>query len=317
MIMILIQNHFNHGMKFFILFCVLTINLLNGDSALATEGLVTCVGADECNFCSFVDMVNGLVEWLVIIVTTLVVLLLAFSGFRLITAGGDASALENAKKMLISSFIGILIILAGWTIVDTFLKVFSGGDMGVWNAVECGGVYESSPATDIAISLEQYEGIEIESNSIENNPYGPGGIYAEEGPGSTATIPPSATADGGFSYNSGISAQRAHASGALSSMMNCMAQLVPGNVGRVSSISDSRIVNGSQTFQSCVKGGCAHTTNSRHYGGATCTGKSYAVDFGDEEHEEELCTAAYQCGKVYSCSIHNGNHVHLSLPLSC
>lgn len=304
-------------MKYLVLICVIALGMFTASTTFAAEGLVTCLGGDECNFCSLVDMVNGIVEWLVIIVTTLVVLLLAFAGFRLITAGGDASALENAKKMLVSAFIGILIILAGWTIVDTFLKLFAGGDLGVWNAVECGGAYEVTPASDIAIKLEEYDGIEIESEAPQNNPYGPGGIYAEEGPGATATTPPSATADGGFTYNSGISAQRAHASPALSSIMNCMAQRVPGNVGRVSSISDSRIVNGSETFQSCVKGGCAHSANSRHYGGASCTGKSYAVDFGDEEHEEELCTAAYQCGKVSSCSIHNGNHVHLSLPLSC
>ena len=183
--------------------------------------------------------------------------------------------------------------------------------------VECGGAYESSPATGIDISLEMYEGLEVESSGSQSNPYGPGGIYAEEGPSAASTPPPSSTADGGFTYNSGISAQRPHAAPSLSAMMNCMAQRVPGDVGRVSSISDSRIVNGSETFESCVGGGCAHTTNSRHYGGASCTGKSYAVDFGDEENVDVLCAAANACGVVDSCAVHNSNHVHLSLPLSC
>jgi len=305
-------------MKYFAFIFTVLISVFNTTSVLAGEGLVTCSGADACNFCSFVDMTNGLIEWVIIIATTLSVVLLAFAGFRLVTSMGDASALEDAKKLLVNSFIGILIMLAGWTIVDTFLKVFAGGDLGVWNAVECGGAYDVADAEAIAIELEQYEGVEIESSSPLDNPYGPGGIYAEEGPGATSVTPPSSTADGGFSYNSGISAQRGHASPALSSIMNCMAQRVPGNVGRVSSISDNAIVSGSETFQSCSAKGCAHTNGSRHYGGSgSCVGQSYAVDFGDEKNVTELCNAAYACGAVSSCSIHNNNHVHLSLPLSC
>jgi hypothetical protein len=306
-------------MKYIVLFFIVVSNILSTTSAYAAEGLVTCTGADECNFCSFITMVNGLVEWLIIIATTLVVLLLAFAGFRLITAAGDATALENAKKLLVNSFIGILIMLAGWTIVDTVLKLFAGGDLGVWNTVQCGGIYESAPAEDFSIGLETYDGIEIESSSPLDNPYGPGGIYDTEGPESTAPpSPPSATADGSFQYNSGISAQRVHASPALSAMLNCMAQRVPGNVGRISSISDDKIVNGSETFQSCAKGGCAHSAGSLHYGGSgVCVGKSYAVDFGDEENIGTLCPAARACGAVSTCSVHNNNHVHLSLPLSC
>ena len=147
-------------MKFLVLFFTAAVSLLQTSTVLAAEGLVTCTGGDECNFCSFVSMVNGLIEWLIIIAVTLTVLLLAFAGFRLVTSAGDAAALEQAKKIFVSSIIGILIMLAGWTIVDTFLKVAAGGDLGVWNAVECGGAYESAPAADINIALETHEGIE-------------------------------------------------------------------------------------------------------------------------------------------------------------
>lgn len=107
------------------------------DVSSAAEGLVSCTGGDACGFCEFVTLVNTLVEWIIVILSTFIVLLIAFAGFRLITAGGDASALQDAKKMLISGFIGILIILAGWTIVDTGLKLVAGGDLGVWKPVSC------------------------------------------------------------------------------------------------------------------------------------------------------------------------------------
>jgi len=148
-------------MKFFVLLFIGIVSLLQTSTAMAAEGLVTCTGGDECNFCSFVSMVNGLIEWLIIVAVTLTVLLLAFAGFRLVTSAGDAAGFEQAKKIFVSSIIGIMIMLAGWTIVDTVLKITAGGDLGVWNAVECGGAYEVAPAVDIDIALKIYEWIGV------------------------------------------------------------------------------------------------------------------------------------------------------------
>lgn len=159
-------------MKFLVLFFTIAVGLLQTSTAMAAEGLVTCTGGDECNFCSFVTMVNGLIEWLVIIAVTLTVLLLAFAGFRLITSAGDAAGFEQAKKIFVSSIIGILIMLAGWTIVDTFLKISAGGDLGVWNAVECGGAYVMESATDIDIALETHESTTIEEEEGVGEPTG-------------------------------------------------------------------------------------------------------------------------------------------------
>jgi len=239
---------------------------------------------------------------------------LAYAGFRMSSSRGDVSTFTAAKEMLWNIVVGLFIIMAAWMIVDTIIKTLAGGDLGVWNEVEnCGGMFNVG-GTQESISLTSET---IEVTEVTSNPYGQGGVYALEGPEATATMSPSATADGQFDYDAGIAAQRAHASPALSSMLNCMAQIVPGNVGRISSISDSRIVSGSETFATCVDGGCAHVANSRHYGGATCTGRSYAVDIGDEQNVAVLCQAANSCGRVNSCSVHNGNHVHLDLPLSC
>jgi len=48
--------------------------------------------------------------------------------------------------------------------------------------------------------------------------------------------------DGSFTYDPGIEAQRGHASVALQAILVCMAEQVPGNIGRISSISDNIIV---------------------------------------------------------------------------
>lgn len=110
-------------------------------------GIVTCEGPGDCNFCSLVEMINSIVQWLVMFGVVIIVLILAWAGVILLTSGGDASKLTQAKKMFFNSLIGMLIIMASWTVVDTFLKVFTGSDLGVWNAPteNCGG---SNPAGD-------------------------------------------------------------------------------------------------------------------------------------------------------------------------
>ena len=48
--------------------------------------------------------------------------------------------------------------LAAWTIVDTFMKVFLGGDFGVWNEVQqCGGSYKAG---------ETKKGIDLNTQSV-------------------------------------------------------------------------------------------------------------------------------------------------------
>ena len=125
------------------------------------------------------------------------------------------------------------------------------------------------------------------------------------------------TADGQFTYQAGIDAQVGQASAPLTSLMSCMATTVPGNVGQVSSISDSQIINGSQTFQSCAAGGkaagCAHEAGSCHYGGTKCVGQSYAVDFGDEQNAAALTAAASTCSNGQAFTNFEGNHLHVSI----
>lgn len=136
---------------------------------------MACTGGDTCGFCELVLMVNNIVEWLVIIVTTLTVLLIAFAGFRLITSGGDAQALQDAKKYLFNALIGILIILAGWTIVDTVLKLVAGGDLGVWQPLSC---EYANPAGEI----RDYE-VTNTVNVAESRPAGGGGVLPVAGTG--------------------------------------------------------------------------------------------------------------------------------------
>ena len=126
-----------------------------------TGGLVSCQAAGECNFCALMTMINDIVSWVIIIGTLFAVVVLAYAGMLLIFSRGDTAALEKGKQTFINSIIGILIMLAGWMIVDTTIKLVTGGKLGMWNEVECGaGEFSVGEAKYyIALTAEEIEQI--------------------------------------------------------------------------------------------------------------------------------------------------------------
>jgi len=128
----------------------------------------------------------------------------------------------------------------------------------------------------------------------------------------------------GYQFDSGISKQCPDMSQPLSNLLNCMRQKLPNNVGRISSISDSRLAS-SCRWGACTSAECCshsvpcNTCGTRgsiscHYGGAGCSSqkKSYAVDFGDEENYSAISQAARDCDPN-SYVLFEGNHVHVSV----
>lgn len=291
--------------------------------ATASAQILACTGVD-CNFCSLVTTIDNIIDFVIQLAVVLATIMLAITGFKMVASKGNPGAMQAAKDLLMNICIGVLLILAAWTLVDTLMKLLVSDQIvaqyGPWYDIDgsrCGSMlapgnvnttFETPGVSENLVNLDR-EGDGTVAITVVNQ-YGPGGTFGLEG-GETAPV--AGDADGSFTFDAGIQAQMAHASPALRNTLNCMARRLPANVGRVSSISDSRIVSGSNTFAGCVQGGCAHTSGSRHYGGYSYTGSSYAVDFGDEENVGTLCTAANACGNVHSCSVHNGNHVHMQL----
>ena len=131
--------------------------------SFAAAGLVTCQEAGSCTFCKLLEMINGIVEWLIIIAVLFSILVLAYAGFQLVTSGGDRAALERGKQLFYNAIIGILIILAGWTIVDTTIKLLVGGQLGMWNDVQCGvGEFSVGDATAYGVDLIDHPYIGVE-----------------------------------------------------------------------------------------------------------------------------------------------------------
>jgi hypothetical protein len=123
------------------------------------------------------------------------------------------------------------------------------------------------------------------------------------------------------------------ASKPLKELLSCMRtqldkiqkeQELTGTIGRISSISDSKLYQGTCSWEGgpAQPGGCSHLYGvkygkevvSAHYGGPLCRieEKSYAVDFGDEENTSYLIAAAKACQPgVYIQD--EANHLHVGI----
>jgi hypothetical protein len=109
-------------------------------------GLVPCGGAGEpvCEACYAVEMLNGLLDWLVGILTVVFALILVTAGINLVTSAGNVAAKAKAKSMISNAFVGFVIVLASWLLVDYGMKMLVSDEgvevkLGTWNAMQCVG----------------------------------------------------------------------------------------------------------------------------------------------------------------------------------
>lgn len=91
--------------------------------------IVPCDGVKvPCDFKAVVATFQRILTFLLYLSIPLVVGIILYTGFKYLTAGGDAYKLEEAKKMLIPVAIGIFWVLAAWLVVNTILKTFLSPD---------------------------------------------------------------------------------------------------------------------------------------------------------------------------------------------
>gem|GEM_PF-990001 len=106
-------------------------------------GFVPCQGSD-CTACSVVDLANNIVKWLIGILMIVFAIITAYAGFGLVTSGGNPAAKTEAKQKLINAFIGLIIVLAAWILVDTLMRAILAGGNGeingrLWTTISCDG----------------------------------------------------------------------------------------------------------------------------------------------------------------------------------
>lgn len=86
--------------------------------------LVTCgIGnAPPCRICDIWVLADKVVNFVYFLATPILVIIIIAGGFIYLTSGGNPKKTEQAKSLLSSAIVGIIIALAAFLIVDTILK---------------------------------------------------------------------------------------------------------------------------------------------------------------------------------------------------
>lgn len=252
-----------------------------------TTGLVPeCSGGGPfCQACDLLELVQNLINFAVYAATLVATLMFVYAGFLYVTASAAGQEqFKKARNIFVNVFIGFVVILIAWLVVDLIMKTFlgeTGGTFGPWNQIECA----------------EYGRVEL--------PNGPGGGVEVGG---------TRTENGKTFANPGIQEQydQGHASPQLNSLIECMARSTNFTI---TSISDNQIINGDHTWDECRQGQCQHSSSSWHYGGSTGNNLSYAVDIRTNDRTfsevQSIRHAATRCG---GRSVVEGTHLHVTAP---
>ena len=110
-----------------------------------TGGIVPCSGLD-CNSCSVITLIERIIEWLIGVLLVVFAGVTAYAGFKLVISAGNPQAKTEAKQMLTNAFIGIVIVLSAWLLIDTLMRAIlpDNGqlDGGTWSSVQCNSQVE-------------------------------------------------------------------------------------------------------------------------------------------------------------------------------
>ncbi|MES2409396.1 MAG: hypothetical protein V4509_03810 [Patescibacteria group bacterium] len=91
--------------------------------------MVNGVPGRECGWADFLNLINRIMKFIIVISASIGVLMFAYAGFLYLTAFGEMGKVEQAHKIFSTTITGIIIIMLAWLIVATILKVLGVGPL--------------------------------------------------------------------------------------------------------------------------------------------------------------------------------------------
>ncbi len=271
---------------------LLAILILSLPTLVTAAGLVPCGGTGEapCQACHLVQMGQNLLTWFITIMASVIALIFAINGMKLVMARDNSHALSEAKGSMTNAIVGFVILLSAWLIVDTVLKtVIDDSKLGVWNKIAC--VAQPEPIA-----------------SDTPTPVKPG----------TATTTAECTDDAGLKAKYGGSDVGVEAPG-LRTMIGCYTN----DAAVAAALDSSQIYTVDRSNPRCsltngnqVCGSCSHSANSCHYGRGSGKG-AMGVDFNAKSgfSESELYKRLQARNGVCGGRLNfESNHTHISMP---
>lgn len=274
-------------MKYLVSFCIVIIFSLP-IFALAA-GIVPCGGTGEpaCQACHVVQLGQKLLEWFIGIMASVIALIFAIGGMKMVMSGGSEGVSE-AKSMMTNSVIGFIILLSAYLVVDTLMKLFvDNSKLGTWNEIQC--VVQPVKTADV--------------------------------PGSTSTT------TGAYAACNDDAALIAKYNGSPVGKddpgLNAIVQCYLNDPAVATAIDPTQMYTVDRSHPRCsltngdpVCGVCSHSTNSCHYGRGKGTG-AMAVDFNAKSGVTEAQLYSKLQARQSKCGgtiLMEGDHSHISMP---
>lgn len=148
-------------------------------------GLLTCSGIYDCNICSFGQLIQNIINFLIGLSIPIAVVMFAWAGILYFTSATSETNITRAKGIFKTVFIGFLIALTGWLVVQTVLSVLVKQDFyigGHWNDLQCNS-NQARPGVDYPVTVSDFLGTLPALQSYSTNS------------GAFSSCPPNATYD--------------------------------------------------------------------------------------------------------------------------
>ena len=94
------------------------------------EGLGGCK-----DVCTLAKVADNVLKTGIYIAVFLSAVLFAWAGFKYLTNVANSGEVSKAKEIFMNVAIGLIIILAGWLVIDTLMRTLMGSDFGPWNKI--------------------------------------------------------------------------------------------------------------------------------------------------------------------------------------
>ncbi len=99
--------------------------------------LVSCLGP-YCQLCDLMVTLNNVIRFAVAFSVVVATLMFVYAGALYVTSAANEGNIKKAHGIFSKVFIGLVIILVAWLIIDLIMKVFLSGSFGPWNDIKCG-----------------------------------------------------------------------------------------------------------------------------------------------------------------------------------
>ena len=126
------------------IFLITTLIILFLVPVFAQADLVPCGGPNEppCELCHLFVMLDTIIDFvLVYIVFPIATLLLVIGGGMYMFSAGDPGKIAQAKQILFSTIIGLVIIFSAWLVISTFMAAIGLADWvgpaDGWYKIDC------------------------------------------------------------------------------------------------------------------------------------------------------------------------------------